>query len=308
MKKDKDIGFDISAFLESADQDNRLYAYQWQIENNGCFKIKQDDDSVKVFTPQLVLALLTREIATFDKEQNIDTIINGLDYLNSYVEGFKKGEQYFDAKFQVSADICYGVNAEVYVMDIHDNFFHRQHLAGFEGWGFVKSNFPVTLTHKRVWEFGYFSGIVNKVEEQVKAHPRIFAKFEKCEHGLPTQQTETKTDKLKTQLGKFGFFELPKVKQLSELNRQSLFELISKSDLPYVIAMFHYLDFRKHLKAEYFTTDNKLFKTVADWFEVGERVIKGNFYVLDDVSNENRMRYTAHKHKEKVIKDYERLK
>jgi hypothetical protein len=194
MKKDKDIGFDISAFLEGAGEDNRLYPYQWQIENNGSFKIKQDDDLVKVFTPQLVLALVTREIATFDKEQNIDTIINGLDYLNSYVEGFKKGEQYFDAKFQVSADIRYGANAEDYVMDIHDNYFHRQHIAGFEGWGFVKSNFPITLTHKRVWEFGYFSGIVNKVEEQVKAHPRIFAKFEKCEHRLSTNQTEAEQE------------------------------------------------------------------------------------------------------------------
>ena len=188
MKQDKDIGFDISAFLESAGNANRFYVYQWQIKNNGCFKIKQDDDLVKVYTPQLGLALLTREIATFDKEQNIETIINGLDYLNSYVEGFKKGEQYFDAKFQVSADVRYGANAEDYVMDIHDNYFHRQHIAGFEGWGFVKSNFPINLTHKRVWEFGYYSGIVNKVEEQVKAHPRIFAKFEKCEHGLPTQQ------------------------------------------------------------------------------------------------------------------------
>lgn len=197
MKQDKDIGFDISAFLESAGNANHFYVYQWQIENNGCFKIKQDDDLVKVFTPQLSLVLLTREIATFDKEQNIETIINGLDYINSYVEGFKKGEQYFEAKFQVSADVRYGANAEDYVMDIHDNYFHRQHITGFEGWGFVKSNFPITLTHKRVWEFGYYSGIVNKVEEQIKAHPRIFAKFEKCEHNLPPQQFETKSDKLK---------------------------------------------------------------------------------------------------------------
>jgi hypothetical protein len=45
---------------------------------------------------------------------------------------------------------------------------------------------------------------------------------------LPPQQAETKTDKLKEELGKYGFFELPKVKQLSEPNKQRLIEMISR--------------------------------------------------------------------------------
>jgi hypothetical protein len=36
----------------------------------------------------------------------------------------------------------------------------------------------------------------------------------------PPQQNETKTDKLKSEIGKYGFFELPDVKQLSDLNKQ----------------------------------------------------------------------------------------
>lgn len=125
---------------------------------------------------------------------------------------------------------------------------------------------------------------------------------------LPIQQTETKTEKLKTQLGKYGFFELTKVKQLSEPNRQSLVEFISKNDLPYAIAMLHYLDFLKHLKVEHFITDYEVFRNVAVWFEVGERTVKGNFLVLNEVSKENRQRHTAYLHKERVIKDYETLK
>ena len=91
---------------------------------------------------------------------------------------------------------------------------------------------------------------------------------------LPPQQTETKTDKLKAELGKYGFFELPKVKQLSEPNKQNLVELISTNDLPYSIAMFEYLGFLKHLRAEHFTTDYKLFKAVARWFGITERSVK----------------------------------
>ena len=125
---------------------------------------------------------------------------------------------------------------------------------------------------------------------------------------LPPQQTETKTDKLKAELGKYGFFELLKVKQLSEPNKQSLVELISTNDLPYSIAMVEYLGFIKHLKAEHFTTDYKLFKAVANWFEVDERAVKGNIYVLNEFSKENRKRYTADQQKQTVQKNYEVLK
>lgn len=62
--------------------------------------------------------------------------------------------------------------------------------------------------------------------------------------------TETKTDKLKTELGKYGFFELPKVKQLSEPNKQSLVELISTNPMSYGIAMFDELGFCEHLDNE----------------------------------------------------------
>jgi hypothetical protein len=124
----------------------------------------------------------------------------------------------------------------------------------------------------------------------------------------PPQQTETKTDKLKFDLGNFGFFELPKVKQLSELNKQKLIEIISKNDIPYIIAMFEYLGFLKYLEAEHFSTKEKLFKGVAKWFGLNWRTIKGNINVLNDFSKESRERYTARLQKQTVQKNYEALK
>jgi hypothetical protein len=125
---------------------------------------------------------------------------------------------------------------------------------------------------------------------------------------LPPQQTETKSNKLKAELGKYGFFELKKVKQLSEPNKQNLVELINTEGLPYSIAMFEYLAFLKHLKAEHLTTDYKLFKAISEWFDVSERAVKGNIYVLNQFSEENRKRYTADQHKQIVQNDYEKLK
>jgi len=122
------------------------------------------------------------------------------------------------------------------------------------------------------------------------------------------KQTETKTDKLKSDLSDFGFFELPKVKQLSEPNKQKLIELISKNDIPYIIAMFEYLGFLKYLKDEHFLTNDNLFKGVSKWFGLNPRTIKGNIYVLNEFSKEDRTRYTANQQKQTVQKNYEALK
>lgn len=149
--------------------------------------------------------------------------------------------------------------------------------------------------------------LIPLLENEIKLLEDVELKKKEAQNTAPPHQAETKTDKLKAELGKYGFFELPKVKELSEPNKQSLVELISKNDLPYCIAMFEYLGFLKHLKAEYFDTDYKLFQEVAKWFEVAERAVKGNIYVLNEKSAENRNRYTADQKKQIVQKDYEKL-
>lgn len=120
------------------------------------------------------------------------------------------------------------------------------------------------------------------------------------------KQIVTKTDKLKEDLSKYGFFELPKLKTLSEPNK--LIDLISNNDLPYNIAMIDFLGFIEHLKAKYFPTKDKLNKAVANLFDVTDRAVKGNINVLNPVSREDRSRYTADQQKKVVIKDYQTLK
>ena len=98
------------------------------------------------------------------------------------------------------------------------------------------------------------------------------------------------------------------VQQLTEQNQDLIVKQISDRDFPYSIAMFEFLGFLKHLKSEHFTTNDKLFKAIGTWFDIGERTVKGNIYVLDEYSTENRTRYTADKQKPTVKSDYEKLK
>ena len=149
---------------------------------------------------------------------------------------------------------------------------------------------------------------VNKTDYEVLKNR--YKSFLEQKLGLPTQQTETKTERIKAELGKFGFFGLPKVMLLSEPNKQNLVELISAKGLPYSIAMFDFLGFLKHLEIEHFETKLKLNKEVAKWFNSDKegRAVKGNISSLSDYSAENKSKYTAHVHIENVKIDYQKLK
>lgn len=121
---------------------------------------------------------------------------------------------------------------------------------------------------------------------------------------------ETITEILKGQLSTYGFFELEKIKTLSDQSKISLIKKISKNGLPYAIAMFDYLEFIQYLEKNHFSTKYKLTREISKWFNSDKegRTVRGNINSLSKYTKENKDRYTAHKHKEKVIKDYEQLK
>lgn len=123
---------------------------------------------------------------------------------------------------------------------------------------------------------------------------------------LPPPPPETKTDKLNAELVKYGFFELPKVKQLSEPNKQSLVEMISTKPMPYGIAMFDELGFCDYLDREQGT------KYKAD--KILSRLYNKN--AKDGTSSKHYRRslikpmprYKAGEYKENVKIDYQKLK
>jgi Glu-tRNA(Gln) amidotransferase subunit E-like FAD-binding protein len=120
----------------------------------------------------------------------------------------------------------------------------------------------------------------------------------------------TKSEALKKYLFDYGFNQLEKVKELSSQNQTLLINMLSEKGLPYAIAMFDYLKFISFLNKEYFETNDKRNKEISKWFDKDKdgRAVKGNISSLLPNTTENKNRYTAHKHKESVIKDYELLK
>jgi hypothetical protein len=190
----KDIRFYLNTFLNEIEQTKQNYiAFKKNIENNSFCLINDKSYIVKIYTPELAVILTSKELVAINMDTKKETTINGWEYLKTYIEGYKEGEQFFETEFKISPETLYGTNAEKYVSDIHLNYFHIKHDT-FEGWSFVKKQYPFILTHKVVKKYGYYSGIVNKVEEQVKKYPKLFTTFDKCEHNLPSQPKNNQTD------------------------------------------------------------------------------------------------------------------
>jgi len=121
---------------------------------------------------------------------------------------------------------------------------------------------------------------------------------------------KTRTDILKENIRKYGFFKLGKVIILSEQNQNELISKISKNKLPYAIAMFDYLGFINLLEKDYFIIKRKMEIEVSGWFAPSKdgRPARGNINSLSENTKEDKKRWTAHKHKETVNKDYHFLK
>lgn len=113
---------------------------------------------------------------------------------------------------------------------------------------------------------------------------------------------------LSAALKKYQFEHLTSVIRLTDNARQNLVKLMAIRELPYQIAMLEQIGFIDHLKKRFFKTNEKLFKGLATVLLANERSVKGNIYVLNSRSTENRSRYTAHLHIDEVTKDYEKLK
>lgn len=120
-------------------------------------------------------------------------------------------------------------------------------------------------------------------------------------------------EKLKLALHENGFFNLPKVRDLTEQSHEELVKLICANDVPYKIAMFDFLSFIDYFLTEYASTRTEMYKKFAEIFCAGNRpvsvrTIQGNINDLRKNPSNRDPRYTASLHTEEVKNHYETLK
>jgi hypothetical protein len=171
--------------LFSSDQ---YKAFLNQIQQNGFYNVSINNQQIKVYTPELMVLFTSKDLSLQNAHTDEKTTLNGRDYLETYAKGFNEGQQHFNSNFAANANTLYGANAEQYVNDIHFNYFHKQHERNKDGWHYYKTSYPLLITHKEISKYGFYAGIISKVEELAAQHPQLFKNFENCQH--KTEQPE----------------------------------------------------------------------------------------------------------------------
>jgi hypothetical protein len=190
LPEKKDPRYFLITFFNEEEQATHNYKRLKQsINERGFYGINSDNRLFKIYTPEIALIFSKTTLKVENMETQTETLINTFDFLKTYIEAYKEGEQYFENEFKLLVNGMYSENAKYYVKDIHDNFFHVQHEPSKEGWSYVKNCYPFILNHEGIKKFGYYSGIVSKVEEQVKKYYQIFKTFDVCEHNEQPELT-----------------------------------------------------------------------------------------------------------------------
>ena len=223
-------------------------------------------------------------------------------FFNDFNEGYANGIEYFDKHFTVSTDTLYQ-NQEKYVSDLNFHFYDSYIDDITEGWHSIINQEVFDFGKSEVRRQGYYSAIINMVEELVYRYPSLFVDFFVKKTTSP--QIETITETLKNNLFKHGFFELQKVKALSPDKVKELLGLMSKSTAGYKVAMLSYLGFIQRLENLY-PVKGKLHEAISKITGGAARNIAGEVRTFGS-TKEDIKRFKAFSLKPKVETDYQNL-
>ncbi|MEO9967179.1 MAG: hypothetical protein ABJF11_15375 [Reichenbachiella sp.] len=281
-------------------------------ENSVCLIVRKNGKSVPIHNPQLAMILETREIGIYNAKNKSWINVDGTAYLNAYIKGFEEGEVDFDKRYGSIESNLYGNNATECVLEICNQYYHVGR-NDKSGWDYGRSSVPKTISQRIIYEYGYYTAHVFCADNLMNRHRIIFDKIlyndvSKNEH-VHHDLLKSNAEKINAKLVDFGFFELAKVKVLSAEDCSKLIGMIVENQLSYVIAMFDFLGFIRHLDNEYFKLKGKRNNEISKWFQSDKdgRAIRGYINSLSK-KPEGKDRYKAYLHKEKVQKDYQRLK
>lgn len=188
--KNIDTTYSFNYLDEMYERDNVYQFIKTLFDMHGCFEIISENHKVKVYNIDLSILFQYNDVKVLNRDTDKPEIINGNDYFNSYLEGYKEGEQ----SIKPNEDIIYGSNADSYISDLQNKYYNIP-IGYFRGWEYVKRVKQISFTHKEIRDFGYYSGIVSVVDKMQIDYKKQFQKFTHFERDI------------KLRLNDFNFFK-----------------------------------------------------------------------------------------------------
>ena len=142
-----------------------------------------------------------------------------------------------------------------------------------------------------------------KFYDRFKEFETVFSRVSiNSNFSLPPTLTLRESNRNKLQ--KIHFLNLKLVESLTFEQQEKLIELLFSKKTPYQIALLDYLGLFVFLQGLEIVK-SEIFKKLSDVLKISARTVKGNYYVLNEYTEEDTSRYTSLLFKEDVEKDYE---
>jgi len=186
-----EIRFFLTSFFDNTAQETQVYkGYKSQIERCGCINIELDADaeSVKLYNPALAY-FFTKKSFPVKSSPIEETQVSTYEYLQTYISGYRDGEQYFEKEFNNSP---FPLSVEQYAKKLHSKYYEKGGI--FIGWESFKTSIPLVLTHKVIKEYGYYSGMINKADELLSNDPTLKEAFDRLNLGQTTPPSNTEKE------------------------------------------------------------------------------------------------------------------
>lgn len=190
------------------------------IAKNGFLRVKTDELNVCIYNPVLALIFTSKEFPATTGFPSVQTVINGGDFLNSYIEGYKVGIQYFNENYKPSLSVLYGEKSEHFISDIRNLYIKHLKRDG----GDIKTDIPLRMSNQVAYQFGECSGIVSMIEELANLHPSLFTN--ESERGKPHSSQSTKFKGFDSKLNAEQIKKLVPWLNLAELFENTIDETI----------------------------------------------------------------------------------
>ncbi len=156
--------------------------YSKAYEKGAKYFVSDKGYKVEVYVPNMYCVLKNTDVPIEHSKQTF----NGNKFIKPYINGFKKGIEYFKSNHELNINALYN-NAEQYVKDLHINYFHHDPVTNKKrGWCWWENNYPITFSEKHIEEYGYYAGIISELKKLQVKHAALFKDFRyKCELERP---------------------------------------------------------------------------------------------------------------------------
>ncbi len=112
--------------------------------------------------------------------ENYSIPISGWDYIDTYIEGYKEGQTYFNVNYEpIKKDKNLRTFLNIILEDLKTLFLKTPRGEFDNEWSFDLENiFPNRINHENIKKHGRYNGLLSKFVNVINTNPKTFAQFE----------------------------------------------------------------------------------------------------------------------------------